>query len=650
MVDFGDESGLFWLPAPGSEKVRGGGGQRKPRIHVPSGPPPDSSWRPVAEFPRLSGLVGLDFETYDPDLPKVGPNWCRPGVGHVAGFALSVPGWERYYPIGHEAGGNLDPEPVLRYLADLARDSSVRFVCHNAPYDLGWLWGRLKIKPANIPYDTQAAVALLDEYRQRNNLGYNLNAVGRDYCGILKDESKLKEAADYFGLRSKHDLWKLDSMYVGEYAETDSGNCLQIWQVVEPLLREQNLWELFLLEMRYMMVITEMRMRGIRVDLDRAVRFQQDLMKREAECAKQLKHWAGFEVPAWEAATIAKAFKKLGLPYNHTAPSKGHPEGQPSFTAGFLKTVDHPFAKALRNQRRFEKVRGTFVEGFFLELSHNGRVHPQINALPTDDAGAVSGRTSCEKPNFQQLSSKDPEMAREVRGICLPELGAEWAALDYSQQEPRLAVHFALLAGVRGARIVAEQYRTNPRVDFHQMVADLAGIGRGQAKILNLAIIYGKGEAATCHELGFETEWIKTRRGMVEVAGPEGKAFLEAYHRVVPFANGLKDACKTAVRRKGYIRTLLGRRCRFGEGKSPEHAAVNRLVQGSAADQLKKANVDMYEQLGVVPLVNVHDEAGVNKESDRQIRLVEECMLNTVALEVPMVVDIAVGADWGQAL
>lgn len=657
MSDFGDEDGVFWLPSPSTKTaVRG---KRVARTHTPTGPPPESYWTPPTDFPRLSGVVALDVETYDPNLKTVGPNWCRPGVGHLAGFSLAWHGEERYYPIGHAGEVNLDRANCLRYLADLAGDTRVQFVCHNTPYDFGWVWGREGIKFANRPWDTQAAVALLDEYRQRNNLGYNLNAVGRDYCGILKDETKLAEAAAYFGLQTKHDLWKLDPKYVGEYAETDAGNCLEIWYTVEPLLRSQNLWGIFDLEMRYAVVVAAMRQRGVRVDVDRAVRFRDRLVQLEAEAAKQLRDLIGFEVPVWEAAQLAKAFDKRSIDYPYTAPSDAHPNGQPSFTAPWLKTVEDPLAKLVLQKRRYEKVRGTFVEGFFLDLATNGRVYPQINPLPTDDSGAVSGRSSCEKPNLQQLSAKDPEMAVEVRGLCLPEEGSDWAALDYNQQEPRLAVHFAYLAGVRGAKRVVEQYRRNPRIDFHGMVGDLGGDAistdplqrRPKAKILNLALIYGKGEAATCRELGLEVEVIKTKRGKImEVAGPEGKAFLEAYHKVVPFVNGLKDACKRAVKVKGYIRTLLGRRCRFGEGKAHDHMAVNRLVQGSAADQLKKANVDLYEQLGEIPLVNVHDENGLNKWSDRQIELAVQCMVETTPLEVPVVVDVAVGRNWGEAL
>lgn len=655
MGKYGDEDGMFWLPTPGSGAGQGtivkpgrSQGARQPRVHVPRGPVPESDWTAPIDFPRLSGVVAMDWETNDPDLKNVGSNWCRPGIGDVAGFALAwgsgMDGGERYYPVAHAGGGNLDREPCLRYVRDVVTSPDVQLVCHNMLYDIGWTWGRLGYKPARVPWDTQIAVALLDEYRQRNNQGYNLNACARDYAGVLKDETLLQQAAEYFGLHAKNDLWKLHAKYVGPYAETDAGDTLLLWQAVEPMLHAEGLWDLFLLECRYAMVATAMRMRGIRVNTDRAERFRDELKRREAEATARVRTLVGFEVPVWESAALAKAFDKRGIPYPKTD------LGAPSFTAPWLKTIDDPLARDVLSIRRWEKARGTFVEGFFLKLATNGRIYPQINPLPTDDAGTVSGRSSCSNPNVQQLSAKDLEMAHEVRGLCLPEEGAQWAALDYSQQEPRIAVHFAYLADVPGAKAIVDQYRSNPHTDFHKMVAKLANIDRGPAKILNLAIIYGKGEAATCHELGFETEWISTRNGKREVAGPEGKAFIEAYHRIVPFVSGLKEACKRAVRKKGYIRTLLGRRCRFGEGKSKDHTAVNRLVQGSAADQLKKASVDMYEQLGEVPLVQVHDEAGINKWSDEQVRRVQQCMLDATPLEVPMVVDIAVGEDWGQAL
>ncbi len=617
---------------------------------MPLGDPPKSDWTPVQEFPRdLSGVVGLDYETQDPDLKKWGSNWCRPGVGKVVGFALAWEGMERYYPIAHEGGGNLDEAKCLDALRDIAKRPEVQFVCHNTLYEMGWN-KRLDVKPANVPYDTQGGVALLDEYRQRNNMGYGLNAVSRDFLGVLKDETALKEAAEYYGYHTKNDLWRLHSKYVGQYGETDAGNCRDAWLKIRPLLEAEDLWNLAWLEFRYARVAVEMRWRGIRVDTERAHRFAATLAAKEKESAHEVKQMVGFDVPVWEALAIAKACDKLKLDYPRTA------KGAPSFVKAWLNAHPHPLFKHIGNIRRWEKARGTFVEGFFIDLATNGRVHPQVNPLPTDDAGTVSGRISVEKPNVNQLSARDKEMAREVRGLLLPEEGAKWASLDINQQEPRIAVHWAYLAQVTGAAKVVEMYRANPKIDFHRMVSDLCKsmgsmVERDPAKILNLALIYGKGEAATCHELGFDTEIVKGRGGKTwEVAGPEGKAFLAGYHKAVPFVSGLKDACQRAAKKRGYIRTLLGRRCRFGDDKSPLHTAVNRLVQGSAADQMKKAQVDMYEQYGEVPMVQVYDEVGINSYSDEQIERTRQCIIDATPLQVPIVVDVAVGNNWGEAL
>jgi DNA polymerase I-like protein with 3'-5' exonuclease and polymerase domains len=648
-TNFGDEDGVFWLPGPSAVSTRGGKrGPREVREFVPIGPPPESDWAPVAEFPRLTGLVGLDFETCDPGIKKYGPRWPHKNTGKVVGFSLAADKWSRYYPFEHEGGGNLDKESCLRYLRDVAASTDVQFVAHNAMYEMGWC-KRYGIKMARVPYDTQGAVALLDEYRQRSKRGYNLNAVAWDYCGIRKTDEKLAAAAAYFGYHSKNDLWRLHSKYVGEYGEGDAELARDVWLVLKPLLDLENLWPLAWLEFRYAAIAVEMRWNGIRVDEERAHRFVKYLDGRMDEARLAIRKMVGFDVPVWEGDTIAKAFDVLKLKYPRTA------QGAPSFVKAWLNGHQHPIGKLIGDVRRWDKASGTFVKGFFIDLAVDGRVHPQVNPLPTDEAGTVSGRISVERPNVNQLSAKDKEMAREVRGLLLPEEGAEWASLDISQQEPRIAVHFAYLAGVRGSKQVVELYRKDPKIDFHLLVSNLckqygSQIERDPAKILNLALIYGKGEAATCRSLGFDTEIVKTRWGPREVAGPEGKAFIASYHRVIPFVSGLKEACLLAVRQKGYIRTLLHRRCRFGEGKSPSHTAVNRLVQGSAADQMKKAQVDMYEAYGEVPMCQVYDEVDINKYSDEQVDRVVECIKQATPLEVPIVVDVAVGKNWGEAL
>lgn len=646
---FGDEAGILWLPAPGSLPAQGGdrGAQGKPggkgKVLRATGIPPESAWEAPTDYPRLSGLVGFDFETQDPLIKTHGPSWCFPGVGKVVGFSLAWADGERYYPLYHEGGGNVeDPEKALAYLSDVAANPEVQFVCHNAPYEMGW-GKRLGIRFAHVPYCTQVAAALLDEYRRYKG-GYNLNAVGRDWCGLVKDETLLRQAAAALGLDPKKDLWRMPAKYVGPYGEGDAANVREIFLKMEGELREQSLWSVFDLECRYMVVVTEQRWRGNRIDVDAAEQLITRYMAREVELTAVRKTLVGFDAPIWAGLELAKAFRARGIIVPGTTES-------PSITAPWLKTLDDDYARALLEERRKNKTRTTFVEGMLKHLIGD-RVHPIINAMPTDDGGAISGRASSEKPNEQNQPNKDkdPEAGKAVRGLWLPEHGCRWSACDYSQQEPRLAIHLAELAEVPGAVQAGNQLRTNPRTDFHQMVADLAHIRRPQAKILNLALIYGKGEVATCRELGFPTETVDWGKGPREVAGEAGKAFIAAYNRAVPYVQGLKDMVAKTVKRRGYVRTIMGRRCRFGGFYKKDHAAVNRVVQGSAGDQLKKAQVDIWEQLGEVPLVAVHDEVGMNNESDAQIEKVVECMVHTITLTVPVVVDVATGNTWGEAL
>jgi DNA polymerase I-like protein with 3'-5' exonuclease and polymerase domains len=637
---FGDEVGILWLPGPGEvreSRAKGATGP-KPKVVKVRGTVPESDWKPPTDFPRLTGLVGFDFETYDPDLKKQGSNWPRHGKGKVVGFSLAGEGIRRYYSLYHEGGDNVeDPEQALRYLRDLAASPDVQMVCHNSPYEQGWA-KRLGVQFARIPYCTQIAAALLDEYRRYKG-GYNLNAVARDYLGAEKDDAMLQTAAAALGLHPKNDLWKIPGRFVGPYGEEDAELARNLFLKMEAQLRAQHLWQVFDLETRYSRVITEQRWRGIRIDVDRAEQIDQEFKDREAEIDREIQTLVGFPVGIWSGDDVAKAFDARGIAHDG------------SFTQGWMKTLDDPLPRLLLEARKKNKARTTFIESL-LALTFNGRVYSQINQLPTDEGGAVSGRASSSNPNQQNQPNKDrdPIMGPLIRGLWLPEEGCQWAAVDYSQQEPRLAVHFAERADARGGREMGDLYRANPRLDMHKMCADLAGIVRWRAKTLNLALMYGKGEAATCHELGFPTIMIEGRNGPREVAGPEGAAFIAAYHAKVPFVNGLKEAVGLAVRRRGFIRTLLGRRCRFGNGKSPAHTGVNRLVQGSAGDQTKKAQVDMYEQLGEIPLVAVHDEVGVNKESDQQLSRVEQCMIEATPLTVPVVVDTAVGRNWGEAL
>lgn len=601
---------------------------------------PPSDWTLPHEFPRLSGVVGLDLETRDPSLKLRGPGWAT-GDGEVVGVALAWGNGERgYWPIRHESGGNLDVDMVLGFVGELIADSSVTIVGHNLLYDLGWLRREGHTHKAKL-VDTFLAASLLDEYRT----SYSLDAVSKTYLGTGKDESLLEKSCKAWGLNGKDDLWRLPPTHVGPYAEVDASQALALWRTLEPLLKGEELDGVFSLETRLLPLLLEMRWRGVRVDLERAENGREVLLAKEEEILRWLEQKAGKSVDIWAADSIASACDSLGILYERTATDR------PSFRQDWLTSHEHPFCKALVKARSLNKTRTTFLEGYILGMNTNGRIHAQFNQLRSDASGTVSGRFSSSNPNLQNLPARDDSMGPWIRSLLLPEEGQLWSACDYSQQEPRLTVHYAALSRAPGAEKAVDAYRNDPTTDYHQLVADLTGLPRKQAKALNLGMIYGMGGAKLCSSLGLPTKIITTRSGQVrEIAGEEGETILQQYHERMPFVKALQEDVTRRAENRGFIRTLLGRRCRFGkEGKDFAYKALNRLIQGSAADQSKAAMLSLWEDHQICPLVIVHDEIGVSVSSETEAKKVAHVMETAVDLLVPSKVDVAIGETWGTA-
>ena len=614
-------------------------------------PQSKTEWLPPEVFPDLSTAeaIAIDLETCDPGMKTSGPGWPTKN-GYVVGFALAVDGWKGYFPIRHGGGGNLDEKRVRKFVQSVL-DFPCDKIFFNAAYDVGWLKAEgFKISGRII--DAMIAAALIDE----NRFSYSLNALGFDYLQETKSEQGLRDAAKEFGVDPKGELYKLPAMYVGEYAEQDAALTLKLWQYFKVELTKQELWNIFDLEMELCPHLIDMTYRGVLFDTDRAQQVYADFNRREKEALAQIKSLSGHQVDIWAAASIAKAFDSLGIEYPKTE------KGAPSFTKSFLSHHQHPIAKAIVDAREYNKANGTFIEGLLGYAKHDGRIHGHINQLRSDEGGTVSGRLSMANPNLQQIPARHPEIGPAIRKLFLPEEGEIWASLDFSQQEPRLAVHYAKLLDLKGADKAAEAYITDPNTDFHQTVADMAGIGRKQAKTIGLGLLYGMGKAKMANELDLSTE--------------EASDLIAKFHELVPFMKGLVTSVQRRVDHpasNGAIRTLLGRRCRFNlweptafglHKPMPREQAVleygpslrraytykglNRLIQGSAADQTKKSMLACVEA-GKLPLLQVHDELCLSVESVDQANKFAQAMMDCVKLEVPSKVDIECGPSWGEA-
>ena len=611
-----------------------------------------TEWDCPEEFPNLSDakFIAIDLETKDPDLKAKGSGAIQ-GHGEIVGIAVAVEGWSGYYPIAHEGGGNMDKRIVLEWFKKVCATDAVK-IFHNAMYDVCW------IKAYGIPInghiiDTMVMASLIDE----NRLWYSLNSVSFDYLGEVKNEKALKEAAESWGIDPKKEMYKLPAMYVGSYAEKDAELTLELFKVLSREITKQNLTNVFDLETQLFPCLIDMKFKGVCVDVEQAHKLKQQLCKQEEQLMYQVKAETGIDVQIWAARSIAKVFDKLSLDYHTTEKTSS-----PSFTKNFLSTHKHPLVKSIAKAREINKAHTTFIDTI-LKHEHRGRIHADINPIRSDQGGTVTGRFSYSNPNLQQIPARNKELGPMIRSLFIPEKNHKWGCFDYSQQEPRLVVHYAAttepICFDNSVTNIVDKFKDNS-VDFHQTVADMANISRTQAKTINLGLFYGMGKAKLQAELGLNTK-------------EEAEDLFNQYHQNVPFVRDLMNYTSKTAQTSGSIGTLLGRRCRFnkwepnqfgmhkpmdfeeaertyGRGRIRRaftYKALNKLIQGSAADMTKKAMVDLYNE-GIVPHIQIHDELDISIQSEEQSNKIIEIMENAVSLEVPNKVDYESGKTWGE--
>ena len=608
-----------------------------------------SEWVMPDHFPDLSGYdeIAIDLETRDPGIKDTGPGYIRKH-GEVVGIAVAVEGWCGYYPIAHDTPPNMDKAIVTKWIKKQCSYEDKNYIFHNAFYDVGWLKA-LGVDIKGKIIDTLIAAPLVDENRFR----FDLNSLGKDYLQESKSETQLYEAAKMWGLDPKGELWKLPASHVGEYAEQDAAVTLKLWHHLRGEIQKQNLVNIFELETDLFPVLFEMKQRGVRVDLEKAEGIKNDLLSKEKKLLTSIKKLTNQDVEVWAAASVAKAFDALKIKYDRT------PTGQPKFDKNFLATHDSPLAKMVVEAREINKARTTFIESI-TKHSYRGRIHAEIHQMRSDQGGTVTGRFSYSNPNLQQIPARHAILGPLIRSIFIPEKDCEWGIFDYSQQEPRLVVHYASMKHFTGASKFVESYQEDQTTDFHTMVSEMADIPRKQAKTINLGLFYGMGKGKLMSQLGVNLD--------------TATELLAAYNERVPFVKQLMNDTMNKAGKKGYLSTLEGRRCRFdlweptnewGQKALPleqaqqqygesmikrawTYKALNRLIQGSAADQTKKAMLELSKE-GYLAHIQVHDELDFSVASDKDKSKIKDIMENCVELAVPSKVDVECGDNWGDA-
>jgi len=663
--------------------------------------PPETSWKmpSLEELPDWNSFsrVGFDVETKDPSLGQgLGPGVRR--GGHIVGYCLHFEDFRSFYlPVRHVNGQNLEFDPVDRYIRDNVKRFSGSIVGANLSYDLDYLCeeigselGQQVFPQVKAFLDTQIAEPLIDE----NQFKFGLDALAARHGLPQKEEVLLKQVAYEFGshkgkrgkgkripLSPKSDLHKLPAPYVGPYGEWDAELPCRIMRKQEKIIDENDLWQIFRIESRCLPALVDMTRRGVRIDFDKMQKIEEWILAQEEIALGTVHRVTGVRLSADDLAlpdAVAQPLKYIGAKLKRNAKND-----QYNIDASVLRGLKHPVADALLTARKVNKVRRDFIAGI-RQHAIGDRLHCSFNQLKGEKTGggkglqgAGTGRLSSSHVNIQQQPSPkdtDPDTMRVEdhlslmwRQVYVPEEGGQWACLDYSQQEPRILHHYAELCRCPGAREAAQKYRDDPKCDNHQMMADLTGLKRKVAKIIYLGKCYRMGGAKFARSLGLPTE-VKVydfgeRKGQkYETAGPEAQAILDAFRKGAPYVDKLAELAEQQGMQKGYIKTLLGRHCHFPKEMKDNpsggsqvwtgnyldgYKALNKLIQGSAADQTKMALVEAYEA-GIKVGIQVHDELDLTiydrSEAERLAEIMREC----VPLRVPSAVDIEIGPNWGE--
>jgi DNA polymerase I-like protein with 3'-5' exonuclease and polymerase domains len=641
----------------------------------------------------LKGIdtVAVDIETYDPNLKTKGLGAIR-NDGFICGIAVATEKDTAYFPLQH-SDTDIDPERINKIWdvlnEKIFQNEKITKVFHNAMYDVCWIRSVTGKMMKGKIVDTMIAASVIDENRFR----YSLDSLSKDYLNDSKYKYDLQQKTlEWSGGTVKDpmtNMHKLPASIVKEYAKQDVDLTFKLWNLFNKKIDEvlytkddgeqKTCRQIFELETKLFLCLVDMKFKGVRIDVEKATAFGKHLKKRRDQIVKAIESITTIKVDIWAAASIKNLLDHLCIKdYKVTPKSK-----MPQLPKDYLKTHNNKCLRMIAKAREYDKAVNTFIDGL-LGYVHEGRIHADINQIRSDSGGTVTGRFSMSNPNLQQIPSKG-YIGKKMRELFIPDEGYKWGSFDYSQQEPRIVVHYAIKLGLPGTETLQEEFDKDD-ADFHQIVAEMANISRKQAKTINLGLFYGMGKIKLQKELGLDQS--------------KARALFNEYHSRVPFVRDLSQQLIQFAKENRLLFTLHDRFCRFDKWETtnkewnPEtnrfnevplyteaqareafkgemldkfkenkidpnymdyferyytpaftYKALNRLIQGSAADMTKKAMVDLYEK-GIIPHIQIHDELCFST-TDHESEVIRETMEQTIPLEVKNKVDYESGPNWG---
>lgn len=633
---------------------------------------PKVKWSGVPDISKLPSWrdakrVGIDIETRDPDLKRMGPGVRRDRkTNYVVGVGVAIEdGPEFYLPFAHEGGDNVDRATVIQYLNDNLKEYRGVIAGAKLDYEGDWLHGDLGVDiNSHDLRDVQVSDVLINELHD----DYDLETVCARWNLPGKDERALREAASAYRVNPKSGLWQLPARYVDEYCRTDARRPLQVLRRQEAEMAKSGLEQIWDLERKVTGILTKMRIRGVRVDMGKVDQIEQKCLSIERDMCAKVKHATMVSVSPddlMNAEALARALRVAGFEPSKTEKGKASVDKELLRDCGYI-------GEWLMEAREWHHLRITYckqIRDHAIRHSDNDwRVHTTTNQVKaTEDPGDAGGggkktsrgvrygRTSCTTPSLQNQPIRNKKFGALWRSIFVKKLGsAGWACSDWSQQEPRIGVHYAELLRLPGAKEFADEYRKNPSLDVHSKLTELSKRPPEDRTIIKNYVngrLYGMGDLKLCRQLRMPTEWTTIRGEYREIPGPECREVIRQFREFAPWIDGLTKSAAAAAKKNGVVWTWLRRRCNFPRNANGEidftHKAFNRVGQGTAADQMK-ATLVAADAEGIPVDLIVHDEFDFSYDDISQAKRLKELQMTVVKFNVPMKVDLEIGDNWGE--
>ena len=561
----------------------------------------------------------------------------------LVGLSFAINGRQAVYiPLAHDYAGapqQLDRTWVLQQLKPLFEDLKQLKIGHNLKYDMGVL-ANYGIQLQGLGFDTMLESYLLDSASNQHSL---------DSAAIKHLDHKTIRFEEIAGKGAKQKTFnQIELQQAGPYAAEDADITLRLHQTLKPQLDAlPKLCQVFtMIEMPLVSVLSRIERYGVLVDAQLLQKQSRSLAKRLLSLEEKIYQLVGKTFNLGSPKQLQTIlFTEQGLPILEKTP-----KGQASTSEAVLQAlaIQFPLAKLILKHRSLSKLKSTYTDKLPLQINpKTGRIHTSYH-----QAAVVTGRLSSSDPNLQNIPARTKE-GRKIRQAFIAPAGYQILAADYSQIELRIMAHLSQDKGLLDAFAQG--------LDIHRATAaevlniPLQQVNREQrrsAKAVNFGLIYGMSAFGLARQLGISRE--------------AAKDYIDHYFSRYPGVKEYMQRTRQQAHQQAYVSTLLGRRLHLAhinssdslQRRASERAAINAPLQGSAADIIKKAMISIdralsQHHLKAHMIMQVHDELVfevADSDLNKTQQLIENLMVNTTKLSVPLTVDIQVGPNWDKTL